>query len=251
MNDLLSQSLYRILLYDITKPADGTHLARAVSADRPAEAFPAKAPSARRQKGKGVAADRRGGADGQRWRQGARKLFRATAAAFLAGIVLGHLQKAIDRRDLLHDAQPLPPRPVEPPRINVAATTASQTSSQVPVQVRIEPPAPEPDVTQIAQPVAILNPLARLRAERLVARGEQIVAGGNIALARQLFLRAADAGLARGAFLLATTYDGRELLRLRMSGVQPNPTLARRWYERARALGAAEAEGRLGGLGEN
>jgi TPR repeat protein len=70
-----------------------------------------------------------------------------------------------------------------------------------------------------------------------------------VAMARQFFLRAAEAGLARAALLLGGTYDQRELARQRVQGVQANPALARRWYERARELGAPEAEERLANLG--
>jgi hypothetical protein len=95
----------------------------------------------------------------------------------------------------------------------------------------------------------VLTPADRQTAERMVARGERDLQDGNVALARQFFLRAAEAGLARGAMLLAGTYDPRELARQRVQGVQPNPALARKWYERARELGAPEAEERLTSLG--
>jgi TPR repeat protein len=100
------------------------------------------------------------------------------------------------------------------------------------------------------KPPILVAPTERERAERLVARGERDLADGNVALARQFFLHAAKAGLARGAFLLATTYDPRELARLAVFGVQPNVALARQWYERARELGATEAHERLVGLTE-
>ena len=57
------------------------------------------------------------------------------------------------------------------------------------------------------------------------------------------FLRAADGGLARGALLLAWTYDKNEFARLRIQGVTPNPDLADKWYQRARELQAAEMTG--------
>ena len=69
-----------------------------------------------------------------------------------------------------------------------------------------------------------------------------------MALARPFFQRAAEAGLARGALLLAATYDPYELASKRVLGVQPNAAVARKWYERARALGAPEAEDRLARL---
>ena len=82
-----------------------------------------------------------------------------------------------------------------------------------------------------------------------IARGEREIEQGNVAVARQFFLRAAQFGLARGALLLAATYDPRELARWGAQGIQPNLTEARRWYERARELGAPEAEERLARLG--
>ena len=95
----------------------------------------------------------------------------------------------------------------------------------------------------------ILSPSDREAAEKFIGRGEAEVTQGNIAVARQFFLRAAQAGLARGALLLAATHDPRELARWRVQGVQPNLGEARKWYERARELGAPEAEERLARLG--
>jgi len=85
----------------------------------------------------------------------------------------------------------------------------------------------------------------KARAERLVAQGEKYLADANIGVARQFFLRAADLGLAVAALRLAATYDPAELARLQVQGVVPDPDEARKWYERARQLGATEAESRL------
>jgi TPR repeat protein len=63
------------------------------------------------------------------------------------------------------------------------------------------------------------------------------------------FQHAAEAGLALGAIRLATTFDPTELTRLQAQGVRPDREEARRWYERARELGAPEAEERLARLG--
>jgi TPR repeat protein len=83
----------------------------------------------------------------------------------------------------------------------------------------------------------------------MVARGQRDLADGSIASARQFFLRAATSGLARGALMLASTYDPSELVQLGALGVQPDVALARKWYEHARDLGAPEAEERLARLG--
>jgi TPR repeat protein len=50
---------------------------------------------------------------------------------------------------------------------------------------------------------------------------------------------------------LAGTYDAAELSQLHALGIAPNPKEARRWYERARELGAAGAAEQLQRLGAN
>jgi TPR repeat protein len=50
---------------------------------------------------------------------------------------------------------------------------------------------------------------------------------------------------------MAATYDPVELGRLNAHGVAPDLALARKWYERALELGAAEAAERLARLGQD
>jgi TPR repeat protein len=83
----------------------------------------------------------------------------------------------------------------------------------------------------------------------LLGRGNDQLAQGNVAAARLYFERAADAGVAQAALALASTYDPEELIRQHVIGMQPDRDLARHWYERARELGAPEAERRLERLG--
>ena len=94
-------------------------------------------------------------------------------------------------------------------------------------------------------------PQDRERALRLVKKGDEQLAEGNIAAARLFYERAADAGLAEGAMALAGTFDAQELARLGVRGIQPDPKQARRWYERARELGANDAQERLHRIGTN
>lgn len=125
---------------------------------------------------------------------------------------------------------------------------AADARPEPPRETRAPPQPPNlPTFSQPAPPV--LSPSDREAAERLAARGEREIEQGNVAGARQFFLRAAQANLARGALLLAATYDPRELARWGVQGVQPNLAEARKWYERARELGAPEAAARLAGLG--
>jgi TPR repeat protein len=93
------------------------------------------------------------------------------------------------------------------------------------------------------------TPQDRERALRLVKKGDEQVTEGNVAAARLFYERAADAGLAQGAMALASTFDGVELARLGVRGIQADAKEARRWYERARQLGATDAAARLARLG--
>jgi TPR repeat protein len=95
----------------------------------------------------------------------------------------------------------------------------------------------------------VLSRDARERALRLVKKGDEQLAEGGIAQARLLYERAAEAGLALGAMAMAATYDAVELERLGTRGLKPDREAARRWYQRARELGAVEAEDRLRRLG--
>jgi hypothetical protein len=114
------------------------------------------------------------------------------------------------------------------------------------------PPAAEKDA-KFAEPprpqAPVMTPADRENAEKLLARGERDLEQGNIAQARQFFQRAAQAGLARAALLLASTYDPRQLTRMGAVGVQANVPEARKWYMRAQELGAPEASERLSSLG--
>lgn len=79
----------------------------------------------------------------------------------------------------------------------------------------------------------------------MLKRGEELLMQGDIASARLLLQRAADAQDARAAFALAASYDPIELKRLGVYGATPDVTKARDWYERAKQYGSREAPKRL------
>jgi TPR repeat protein len=84
---------------------------------------------------------------------------------------------------------------------------------------------------------------------RNVDEGEVQVDNGNLLAARILFERAAAAGSARAAMLLAASYDPAHIAAFKTSTPPaPDILLARRWYERAGQLGAREAGIRLESL---
>lgn len=133
-------------------------------------------------------------------------------------------------------------------QLTIAAQAPALPQRSAPVRAAPAAPPPPSVVAPVVAPVVALSPEARVRAEKLVQRGEQELANGNVAQARAFFTRAADSGLARGALMLASTFDPGELSRMKVQGVQANPAEARKWYERARELGAPEAVDRLTAL---
>ena len=112
-------------------------------------------------------------------------------------------------------------------------------------------PPPPPAAKLVQPPPTAMDPGEKERAEKLVVNGDRHLEQGNLSAARMFFQRAAEAGLALGAVKMAATYDPVELerLRVKVQGVAPDRAEARRWYERARALGAPEAEERLARIG--
>jgi hypothetical protein len=107
---------------------------------------------------------------------------------------------------------------------------------------------PEPS-TQTASPPTVALPVDRERALQLLKKGEEQLAQGLVAPARLFFERAADLGLAQAAMALGATYDAAELDKPNLRGISPDAKQAKRWYERARQLGASEADIRLRRLG--
>jgi tetratricopeptide (TPR) repeat protein len=82
----------------------------------------------------------------------------------------------------------------------------------------------------------------------LLKRGRYLLSIGDIAPARLLLERAADANEANAAFDLAGTYDPAVLARSHALGIAPDLAMARMWYEKALKLGHSEAQQRLAQL---
>jgi TPR repeat protein len=99
--------------------------------------------------------------------------------------------------------------------------------------------------TEIVQPAV---PARRLDADELAAllnRAKGLIALGDIASARLLLERAADAREASAALLLAQTYDPAVLGMQDMRSISPDPAMARDWYRKAARLGSSDAKQRL------
>jgi hypothetical protein len=79
----------------------------------------------------------------------------------------------------------------------------------------------------------------------LMKQGQQLIAAGDVATARTVLQRAADAGDADAAMALGGTYDPNVLARLGVVGVSAEAEKARSWYQRAETLGSPDAKRRL------
>ncbi len=79
----------------------------------------------------------------------------------------------------------------------------------------------------------------------LVKRAESLIEVGDIASARLLLERAAEAQDAHAALLLAETYDPAVLGAQDIRSITADPANARRWYEKAAQFGSTEAKQRL------
>ena len=150
-------------------------------------------------------------------------------------------------------------RDFDPP---AAAGTASIGLAPVGTRGRVNPvtsidaaqrPAPLPTPPPTVSPSVAPRPSVAAEDASVIAAkmklGVALMTYGEVAAARLMFQRAAEAGDGAGAFALAETYDPLVLggLRLRQ-GIMPDLALARTWYERARDLGSLEARDRISRL---
>ena len=79
----------------------------------------------------------------------------------------------------------------------------------------------------------------------LLKRGKDLIATGDLAAARLVLQRAADANDVEATLALAATYDPYVLRELKVYSFAANAGMARTWYEKARQLGSSAALRRL------
>jgi TPR repeat protein len=100
-------------------------------------------------------------------------------------------------------------------------------------------------VPEIMTPADAVHHLDPNEIASSLKRADDLIASGDIAAARLVLRRAAEAEDARAAMTLAETYDPAVLEKLGVHGVVPDPAMARSWYEKAKQFGATEAVQRL------
>jgi hypothetical protein len=165
----------------------------------------------------------------------------AVLPAFSAGI--GRPAPALAKPQMAEASSSAPVAPV--PTVAVAPTreaiaTAYQTALQSQPEIRQPPalppmPAPAPAVRRL-DPDELAN---------LLKRAQSQLDTGDLAGARLLLERAADAHEAKAAFILAQTYDPAVLGTPDARSIAPDLATAQLWYQKAAQYGSQEAQQRL------
>jgi TPR repeat protein len=125
---------------------------------------------------------------------------------------------------------------IAPTRDDIKSAYQSALRSDTPPAAAI----PEP-----AAPAEAIHHLDPNEIASLLKRADGLIASGDVAAARLVLRRAAEAGDARAAMMLAGTYDPTVLEKLGVRGVVPDPAMARSWYEKARQFGASDATSQI------
>ena len=128
------------------------------------------------------------------------------------------------------------------PNGRAAAATPLAAVPPAAAPVAALPPAPVPE------PLIPGDAIHRLDPNEIASslkRADDLIASGDLAAARLVLRRAANAGDARAAMTLAGTYDPVILEKLGVHGIVPDVAMARVWYEKAKKFGSAEAPRRL------
>jgi hypothetical protein len=121
------------------------------------------------------------------------------------------------------------------------AEAAPSSKSTVAAPAAQMPEAPT-SVASSVPPASMPGPLlSGPETAALVARGDALFGKGDLAAARLLYERAADAGDGQAALRLGETFDPVFLDQAHLSGVRGDSGTAMSWYRRARDLGAADA----------
>jgi len=174
-------------------------------------------------------------------------------AALAAFVVVGAMPQprlfaTTSQQQQQQQAEAVVPQPVVTERVVVPMepVALAERFVAVPVKAETEPAAPPPAVQEPPPaPASTLRALDPDEVALLLKRAEELIAQGDIAAARLMLTRAAEAGEARAALILRGTYDADKLRKLGVLGVAPDADRARVWYAKAAEYGSGEATRRL------
>jgi hypothetical protein len=182
----------------------------------------------------------------------------AGVAAAVAWLVISVPGARLLRHDVMR-ASVQPPPPVadtlkqDPLHTPAAAGLLLQhglsEANAAPVEAALPAPTPAPtpqptiappsNDTAAAPPVTLS--LASDEIAMLLKRGKDAFSTGDLAAARLLLRRAAEAGSAEAALALGATFDPLVIRRLGAIGAAPDAAQARQWYQKAVVLGSTTA----------
>ena len=179
----------------------------------------------------------------------------AGVAAAVAWLVISLPGTRLLHRDVVHaDVQAPPPvadtQKQDPLRTSAAAGLllqrglAEANASQPPAEATpaaVSPPISAPPSSDAAVAQTVSLPLDSDEIAMLLKRGKDALSTGDLASARLLFRRAAEAGSAEAALALGATFDPLVIRRLGAIGAAPDAAQARQWYQKAVALGSTTA----------
>ena len=129
-----------------------------------------------------------------------------------------------------------------------ATTAAVPTREDVRTALQSALQADAAQAAAVAEPMIPQDAIHHLDPGEIASslrRGNDLIASGDLAAARLVLRRAANAGDAHAAMTLAGTYDPAVLEKLGVHGFVPDAAMARVWYEKARKAGSAAAPQRL------
>jgi hypothetical protein len=171
----------------------------------------------------------------------------ATTPAFAAATRADDAQAAasapVALRDEHEDAAAPPPTPPPPPPIKLGANSPVSQAAPAPQLAAAPQPAP-------ASPEHSALRLDDREIAALLLRGEAFIANRDLASARLVLQRAAEAGSANAAMALASTFDPLVIQSLGAVSGQPDLARARKWYQKAIELGSTTASQQLAKLAE-
>jgi hypothetical protein len=179
----------------------------------------------------------------------------AGVAAAVAWLVISLPGARLLRHDVVHADVQVPPPVADTPKQDPLHTPAAAglllqhglseaNASPAPAEAM---PAPAPQLTTVllsnnaavAPPVSLS--LASDEIAMLLKRGKDAFSTGDLAAARLLLRRAAEAGSAEAALALGATFDPLVIRRLGAIGAAPDAAQARQWYQKAVVLGSTTA----------
>jgi hypothetical protein len=179
----------------------------------------------------------------------------AAVAAAVAWLVISLPGTRLLRHDVDHADVQVPPPVVDTPKQDPLRTPAAAglllqhglteaNAAQPPAEampVALPPPVSAPPSSDVAVTPIVSLPLDADEIAMMLKRGKDAFTTGDLAAARLLLRRAAEAGSAEAALALGATFDPLVIRRLGAIGAAPDAAQARQWYQKAVALGSATA----------